>query len=173
MLIYYLLSFFAGALVKLTDYQVDTRKLPVRYIEYLSSFWAGMIIAYLVSADSVFSSVFLGVIAANFAIGKVDTKAHQFMFVPIIFSIAIRGIAPPSLLLLGLFAALAFLDEYAHDRLTAKKKRVQHAVRFLAENRLFLEIFAVVVSVATGDFGYFLAIATFDLGYVFTSKLYG
>ena len=180
MLSLYFLSFFSGGLLQLTDHLVDKKGPRVRNFEYVSSFWAGLIIGYLISQDAVFSTVFLGVIAANLLMGKVDAKALWLMFVPLLVMLAFKGVAAPSLLLLALFAVAGMLDEFLHDRGEKKGKRtgkekagaIAGAVSFLSKNRLFTDLFALGVSLVSGNPSYFFAIATFDAGYLFSSRLY-
>jgi S-adenosylmethionine decarboxylase len=102
--------------------------------------------------------------------GKIDKRAHQLAIASLFTTIAILGLPAINLFILAALIALGIADELLNDY--SEKNRVP-LFSFVAEHRLILDLGALAISIVTGEWAYFLAMASFDLSYQLTGFLAG
>ncbi len=166
----FVLSFANGLLVKLTDAQVDEKIFSLfSKMQYATAISYGVISGYLLSASPEFATVFLAVAIGVLLGKKIDKPAHQYAFAALFGAIATlaalgNGIKAPNLPLLALFVAAGAFDEFASDFADARQN-LNKAIKWFFSKRLILDLAALGVSLATGQWAYFFAIISFDAGY--------
>ncbi len=174
MLFNYLIAFLAGLATKFTDNLVDEPFLFNEKIKYASALAYGILGGYLISFSSEFATLFLGVVASVFLAGKIDSGAHQLALVAMIATIAFFGLPAivfPFFLSLLLFG---FLDELLNnfaDKRTKSGLELPGPIQRFARGRFGLEIAALGLSIATGNWIYFLGLISFDIGYNAVERL--
>ncbi len=149
----YILAFLAGFLVKVVDWFDDDKKSK-HFIKYLLAIIYGVLISYLI-ANASFSTLFLSTLVAQVIAGKIDTLAHSLAFATAVISLFFFGFPSIELIQFGLFFILAALDE-----LTLPKQ-----YELLTKWRVFLK-FGAAVFILFGRVDYFIAVMTFDIGYM-------
>ncbi|MFH1520330.1 MAG: hypothetical protein ABID61_01665 [Candidatus Micrarchaeota archaeon] len=151
-LIFFVLAFLAGFLVKVVDWMDDEKKKP-SWFKLPLGFAYGILIGYIISTAS-FGLLFLGALLAQVLARKIDTISHRFGFLVAILSLLYFGFPGIEPIFLLYFMVLAFLDEEDYIG----------KWRLLAELRPFLKIGALTM-VFFGRFDYFIGIILFDIGY--------
>ncbi len=152
-------SLASGALIKATDFLEGKKKFKT-FLPILSLV-AGALVGFLISSHYAFATVFLAVITANLAYGKLDSRAFWFFLAVVFLSIAVLGIAPINYVVFVFILASAWLDEFLHDR---------RLLGFFSEHRLLTTVIALAVPlVLFQDVFFFFAMFSFDLGYQSTS----
>ncbi|MFA6049231.1 MAG: adenosylmethionine decarboxylase [Candidatus Micrarchaeia archaeon] len=163
------LPFVDGLLVKLTDAQVDEKILSLfSRMQYATAIAYGAVSGYLLSTSAEFSTVFLAVAIGVLLGKKIDRPAHQYAFATLFATIAVFGVKAPNLPLLALFVIMGAADEYASD-FAESRKGLNKAVAWFFSRRFLLDLAALGVSLATGNYAYFFAIFSFDIGYQLVS----
>ncbi len=133
-------------------------------MQYVTAVAYGALSGYLLSASAEFSTVFLAVAIGVLLGKKIDKPSHQYAFAAIFASIALFGVKAPNLTLLALFVAFGALDEFASDYADSHEK-LNKALRWFFSRRILLDLAALGVSFALGNYAYFFAIISFDVGY--------
>lgn len=152
-IVFFVLAFLAGFLVKIVDWLDDEKKAPI-FFKLPLAFAYGILIGYIIGAAS-FGLIFLGALLAQVLARKIDTLSHRFGFLVAILSLLYFGFPGIEPILLLYFMVLAFLDEEDYIG----------KLRLLAELRPFLKLGALAM-VFFGRFDYFVGIMLFDIGYV-------
>jgi hypothetical protein len=160
MVVYYVLSFFSGILVKLVDNIEDEVKKQkfLKYGKFPIALAYGITIGFLISKAD-FSMLFLGALIAQLAAGKIDAPAHKLGFAAALLTPFAFGLPQFDFLPLIVFIAAAYIDEM----------KLKGMLKTFAEYRLFLKI-AALAFIAIGRIDYLLAILVFDIGYMLTAK---
>ncbi|VVC02701.1 Uncharacterised protein [Candidatus Bilamarchaeum dharawalense] len=151
-IVFFVLAFLAGLLVKVVDWMEDDRKTSI-WTKMPLALAYGLLIGYIISAAS-FGLIFLGALLAQVLARKIDTTSHRFGFLIAIFSLLFLGFPEINIIVLLYFMILAFLDEEDYIG----------KLRPLTEYRPFLKIGSVLM-IILGRWDYFLAIILFDIGY--------
>jgi len=146
------LAFCAGLLVKTVDWIDDERK-GKNPLKWPLALVYGVLIGSLISQSPV-SMLFLGALFAQVFAGKIDTHTHVFGFAVAMLMPLVLGFPSFDPLLFGFFALLAFIDEMEYPP----------RLGWINEWRPALPIGAALL-IVSGRFDYFLAIASFDIGY--------
>lgn len=154
-MIEYLLCIATGLLAKLAD---RSRSKPAAV---LAGFLYGLGGGFLATRSQAFATVAYGLVAGELAAGKVDKLGHYAAVFAFIAAVAFLGFVQPSYTVLAALVLLAFADEFLHDK-GAKAKGV---LGLVAGHRLLSDLGALLLSVFTGEWVYFAAVACFDLGY--------
>lgn len=141
----YALVLLAGFLVKLAD---EKKKLFFG-IAY------GLLIAFLSAYDSLIASVFIPVLFANLAAGKIDSREHWAAF--FVASLSVFFLKAQLPLVSLLFFASAFLDEFL-------------ALDFIVRRPL-LPLGALAASLFLQDFSFLAVVVLFDLGYIAAERV--
>jgi len=161
----YLLAFLVGVLTQLTDWQVDEKLRLFSKAEYLTGFLYGLGAAFLAIQGPDFATLVIALAIAMLLAGKIDKPAHQLAIAAIFLVLAFAGVPKIDFVMLVLILAVAFLDEFQHDFVTARKtlgKKPLQPLTFIGENRLLLELFLLVFWLYSGNANYFLALFFFD-----------
>jgi hypothetical protein len=156
--IYLILAFLAGALVKTVDWLDDTKKSK-NPIKYVLAILYGIAIGYLISLPQ-FSAIFLAALAAQVFARKVDTTAHKLGFLVAALSLIFFSFPTINPLLFFFFLIMAVLDEMDYIG----------RLRPLVEYRPFLKIAAFLPAV-WGVWDYVFGIFIFDIGYEMITAL--
>ena len=153
-----LLSFLSGFFVSLTDRLSDKKNK----LGFFTAIAFGLLLGFLISQGGAVSEVlaggFLGVLIA----GKLDSRPHLTGAIALLATLGFLGLPIVNPTLVLLFTLAALIDEYLDERLSKKK---------FVLTRPLLPFFALLISLASGKWEYFTAIALFDLGYLVAGKV--
>lgn len=157
-MLYFVIAFLTGILVKTVDWLEDDRKSkhPIKYL--LAGFY-GILIGYLIG-NATFSVLFLAAIIAQVFARKIDTRAHRIGFVIAVITLLFFELPSIDMVLFGYFLLLAFFDEVDYIG----------KWRWMENWRPFLQVGALAL-VLFGRWDYFFAIVAFDAGYILVSTL--
>ncbi|HIH20265.1 TPA: hypothetical protein HA244_03275 [Candidatus Micrarchaeota archaeon] len=172
--------FAAGLLAKVADALSDKWK------EKAPSPWAlftglayGVLYAAIVSFSVAFANLFLGIAIAVLLAGKIDSKPHQYAIAGFLGMLAVIGFPPAAWFNLQILAGVvvfALIDEFSSDYFSNKTSGngiFKQLLSPIAKNRLFMELFTVVLGLLTGEWEYLFGIVVFDVGYVIAGFLKG
>lgn len=162
----YIIWFFAGSFVKLSDNLADRQK-QIGFWAVLLGVVYGALLGLLVAESIEFATIGVGVVAAVILAGKVDNIMHLLGLAALAAVVAVLGFPGVEVVLLAVFTVLAIADEVLGD--FAERKVKGFWGRVLGA-RLVLDAGALVVSLATGVWAYFIAILLFDIGYHIAEK---
>ncbi|MBI5228839.1 S-adenosylmethionine decarboxylase [Candidatus Micrarchaeota archaeon] len=162
-------AFAAGALAKLTDIQVDEKRFLAKNFKYLTGAAYGILFAVLLLYGREFASLFLGIAAAVLLAGKIDSKAHQVAVAFFLMTIPFLSFPSFEPAVVLLVAAFGFLDEVVNDYFDASKSK--GIAKKIFGYRIMLELVAFGLSVYFSNWKYFLAIVSFDAGFILVGKL--
>lgn len=157
-MLYYVLAFILGFLVKAVDWLDDDRKSK-NPIKFLLAVAYGAIIGYLIATAS-FSTLFLGALVAQAFARKIDTHAHILGAAVSIFSLFFFGFPQVQLVGFLLFFFLAYIDELNFPK----------QFKWVSEWRILLKIGAAIFLIF-GRWDYILAILLFDGGYLLFNQI--
>ncbi|MBS3070104.1 S-adenosylmethionine decarboxylase [Candidatus Micrarchaeota archaeon] len=163
MLLGLITAFCTGFLSKLTDVQVDEKRFFFRNFKFATGLAYGVLYALALSLGAEFANLFLGIAIAVLLAGKIDSKAHQFAIAGFLGALVFFGFPQANALLVLAFVVFALLDEFLNDYFDVHPSKGILAAA--AKQRLSLEAFALALSIYTGNWVYFAAILSFDLGY--------
>ncbi|MFH1327715.1 MAG: hypothetical protein ABIH76_02530 [Candidatus Bathyarchaeota archaeon] len=166
MIVFYIFLFaLAGFTLKIADeYGEKGKKNLIGYIAALASatfFWL------LLNGDPYFSTVILAVVIGSAISLKVNRLNLIVGLAYLSVLSVIFGFKPPILLFLGIFSAIAFLDELVHDR-KAEKGRIQLFFRYRGLLKASVVLFAVLQWITPLSA---VGLLTFDLCYELSGKL--
>jgi hypothetical protein len=182
MILYYILAFLSGILVKATDW-IDDEEHGKNQLKYPLALLYGLSIGYLISQAS-FSMLFLAALFAQVFARKIDTHTHVIGFAVAIITILVLGVPPFELMFFSVFLLSAFLDELEMSRLLRQFVSSETPPRFgdvhpkcnsisdMGGKYEFIERYRPVLKVSAlgflliGRIDFFLAIVAFDFGYV-------
>jgi hypothetical protein len=159
MIDYIIAAAVAGGAIKHVDFLEDVRK--GKGIEkWPLGILAGLAMGYVL-AFSPAAILFVGIIAAQVLMGKIDKPVHGLAVVlaaavPFLFGMEVGGIG-----LLLPFFAVAALDEVEFTG----------ALKPMGEYRLWLKGTTLAVGIASGAWAYFVVLMAFDLAYLGVSLL--
>lgn len=183
-LLFALLGAVAGLLVKATDWIVDDLHPGSSALALSMGALYGMVLGVLIAFDARLAVLIIAVVAANFAAGKFDCEAHWVALAAMALVALFAGveIVPGiGVWLMLLFAIAAVCDEtldgfYSSRRMQKAGSRSMRKLgmagsgllRLMAkfEIRPFLEIAALLASIALAEPAYFLFVLGFDAAYV-------
>ncbi len=152
-ILFFVLSFISGVLVKAVDWLDDDKKSK-HAIKYILAIAYGIVISYLVATAS-FSMLFLGALVAQVFARKIDTPAHMLGGAVSLFFLFFFGFPQIALATFGLFFVLAYLDELSFP--------IEY--KWISKWRVLLKLGAAVFLIY-GRWDYLLAILLFDGGYL-------
>ena len=162
-------AFATGFLSKLTDVQVDEKRFFFKNFKFATGLAYGVLYALALSLSPAFANLFLGIAIAVLLAGKIDSKAHQFAIAGFLGTLVFLGLPQVNALLVLAFVVFALMDEFLNDYFDVHPSKGVLAAA--AKLRLSLEAFALALSIYTGNWIYFTAILSFDLGYLGAEKL--
>ena len=162
-------AFATGFLSKLTDVQVDEKRFFFKNFKFATGLAYGVLYALALSLGAEFANLFLGIAIAVLLAGKIDSKAHQFAIAGFLGTLVFLGLPQVNALLVLAFVVFALMDEFLNDYFDVHPSKGVLAAA--AKLRLSLEAFALALSIYTGNWIYFTAILSFDLGYLGAEKL--
>lgn len=171
-MLFYVLSFLAGFLVKAVDWLDDERKSK-NAIKYLLAIIYGLTIGYLIST-APFSALFLGALVAQLFARKIDTPAHMLGGAISLISLFFFGFPQIALASFALFFVLAYIDELNFPKLFEQHPSVQKLIEVSKTSRQFEWItkwrvllkLGGAIFLIFGRWDYLLAILLFDGGYL-------
>lgn len=161
-----ILFFLIGFLIKAIDLQVDKEVQMPKNLKYFLAVGLGILSGYLVGLDARFAGIWVGLIAANVLMGKVDDKAYWLGIGVMLGMVLVTGFAGIVWISAAGFFVFGFMDEFLHG-----KKLGNKVIGFLAKNRLFAWIGIGLMSVYLQEFVYIAAIICIDLGYMLGAVL--
>lgn len=164
-----LLMFACGAFTKLTDNLIDEPFKPKKPgLKLATGIAYGALAGYLATTTTEFATLIIAITIGVLLAGKIDAKAHQAAIATLIALTAILGMPQINTTAMTAFTGLVYLDEKTADY--SKKEKKRGLVQKAAGARLSLETGTLALGILTGNFVYFTAILTFDLGYKITDK---
>jgi len=155
MLLDYVLCLAVGFAAKFADREVS----PTR--GYAAGLAYGLLGGFLATRSPSFAAVACALVAGELLAGKVDKAAHYLAGAAFFVTVAALGFVQPPIAFFALLCALAILDEW----MEAAAEDFPPALSFIARYRLLSDLGALALSLVTGDWVFFIAIACFDLGY--------
>lgn len=161
-----ILGIAAGVFTKFTDLIIDDGIKTKKYMDYIFGLIYGIVIAYAIITFPVISEIYIAPLIAVLLSGKIDAPAHYIGFAATFSILFLVGISPLNLGLFGIFVFASILDEIVSD----KKLRNKNIKKFISL-RPFLEITAFLVFMVTGEILIWLAILSYDIGYIITNEI--
>lgn len=155
-MLFYIIAFLAGFLVKAVDWIEDEKKGRGRG-KYLLALLYGLMLGYLLSF-APFSLLFLATLIAQLFAGKIDRPSHELGAAVATITLLFFGFPTLQFLPFTFFFILAFADEL----------RLPQPFAVLTKYRLFLKIGAALF-ILIGRWEYFAGILAFDIGYTLFS----
>ncbi len=149
-------------------------------------FVCGFLLAFAAGLSVETGVLFYGIAVGVLVAGKIDAPPHYAAFAGGLAGVFAFGIPVmrARLPLIGVTALTVFLDEKMHDFVTKKIKRwrkqpkqvlfkqvLPSVFEFVARNRLFLEFFAITLTVFAGTILFLAALLAFDAGYAVAVRL--
>ncbi len=149
-------------------------------------FACGFLLAFAAGLSVETGVLFYGIAVGLLVAGKIDAPPHYAAFVGGLVGVLAFGIpvTRTQLPLVGVTALTVFFDEKTHDFATKKIKRRPKQLKqvlfkqvfssvfgFAARNRLFLEFFAITLTVFAGTVLLLAALLAFDAGYAVAVRL--
>ncbi len=157
---YLLAAIIAGGAIKHVD-SLEDKKAGKGWIKWPLGIIAGLAMGYIL-AFSEASILFIGIIAAQVLMGKIDKPVHGLSVViaasfPFIFGIDWTGVQ-----LLLPFFIIASIDEI----------EFQGILKPMREYRLWLKGATFAIGAYSGLWIFFITLMSFDLAYLGVSKLF-
>ncbi|NOX72030.1 MAG: hypothetical protein GXO64_05055 [Candidatus Micrarchaeota archaeon] len=157
------MSFVVGILSKFSDLIVDDGLKVHRYAGYGASAAYGFLLALLIHAYPVLSPLVMAVAIAVTITKKLDDLTHAIGIGSFLLFISAFGFPAVDMPFLVIFLLGGLADEIGND--FTDRRKTHGAIKTFFENRLSLEVFAFIVSLATGNWIIWLSLASFDIGY--------
>jgi len=157
---YVIAAIIAGAAIKHVDYLEDQKK-GKHWVKWPLGIIAGLAMGYIL-AFSPAAMLFVGIIAAQVLMGKIDKPVHGLAVVIAAAIPFFFGMDWASVQLLLPFFIVAALDEV----------ELEGAFKPMREYRLWLKGVTFVIGVASGIWAFFIALMAFDLAYLAVSKYF-
>ncbi len=154
----YAAALAAGALVKFVDQIEDAGKKTTAPLRYVPALAYGLLIGYSISF-ATFSTLWLAVLLAQFAAGKIDRASHFLGFFTALAFAVVFGIFEFTMLDFFAFLAIGFMDE------------LQLFGGALRGYRPFLKLATLVYGLFF-RWDYFIAIMLFDSTYYVVGKIF-
>jgi len=152
-MLFYLLSFLSGFLIKSVDWIEDELKGSL-IVKWPLALISGLLIGFVISGSD-FSNIFLAAIVAQVLTGKVDKATHGLAIAVAAVVFLLLGINGLKLEHFAIFIIPAAIDELKFTGTYA----------FLTLYRVFLKAVAFLF-VFAGMPQYFIGIIMFDAGYI-------
>ena len=167
MVLEFVLASGTGALAKIADEPPHGSFNFRKFLKYGSGLSYGIAGGYLLSVSPVFSALALAIVAGVLVAGKIDDRNHQLGIAAMLVSGIYFGFVVPDMFLMLFLLALGIADEYLNDAIDRRKKasRPLKLFEMVLGSRVVLPLGALGVSIATGNYALFLAVAAFDIGY--------
>lgn len=167
-----ILLFFTGFFVKLADEFCDQPKQE----DYRGVFFGivyGLLLGYVMTINSVFATVGLGIILGAIITSKFDSITHSIALVTVILTILSINIFQPIILVSLIYLTLCFLDEKTNDYfdLNKNRKKISKLFELTAKFRLFSHAGAIIIAVVLQEPLYWFSLLAFDLGYMLVTKI--
>ena len=166
-------SFFTGIFTKLVDLIEDNGLRLFKFDKFIFAVIYGLLIGYVISNYNVVAPLWIGTIFALILTKKIDTKAHVIALISALIFVTFFGLGKINIIFLIIFLIAAFLDEILSDFVerSSLKIKLNKNIKKILELRPLLEISALIISIIIWDFSLFLAILSFDGGYILISKI--
>ena len=156
---YILAAIISGACIKHVDYLED-QKGGKHWVKWPLGVLAGLCMGYVL-AFSPAAILFVGIIAAQVLMGKIDKPVHGLAVVVAAAVPFVFGMDWANVELLLPFFIIAALDEVEFEGM----------LKPMREYRLWLKGATFVIGLVSGLWAYFVALMAFDLAYFGVSKL--
>ncbi|MFP3949799.1 MAG: hypothetical protein ACLFUZ_01765 [Candidatus Micrarchaeia archaeon] len=154
-----LAAIVAGGAIKHVDY-IEDKKRGKGVEKWLLGILAGLCMGYVL-AFSPAAILFVGIIAAQVLMGKIDKPVHGTAVVLAAVVPFVLGMGWANTGLLLPFFAVAALDEV----------ELAGVLKPMRQYRLWLKGTALAVGAISGVWSYFVVLMAFDLAYLAVSKL--
>lgn len=169
-MILFVVAFLTGFLTKFTDFIVDSKLKTIKYLEFFTGFIYGFLIAWVIVNYPVIAPLWFGTVLAMIFTKKIDCLAHYFGIGTMLLFLVVWGIPAVNTIYLLIFSIAALLDEIGNDLIY--KRKVKGILKIFFDLRLTLELTTFIVSSITGLWILWLALLSFDLGYILTNKIF-
>lgn len=162
-IIFFILSFLAGSLVKLTDDIEDNLNIH-RLYAIPTGLSYGFVMGYLMLIDIDASFLFGGITLGCLIAGKIDSRGHYFGISAILTVIFLYGLRlSPLVLLIAILAALDEIKDLIH---------IPKFMDFIFEYRLILKLgILILVILKIMGLNALIALFAFDIAYILTDKI--
>ncbi len=157
---YLLAAIVAGAAIKHVDYLED-RKKGKHWIKWPLGIIAGLAMGYIL-AFSPAAILFVGIIAAQVLMGKIDRPVHGLAVVLAAAVPFFFGMEWANVELLLPFFAVAALDEVEFGGV----------LKLMRDYRIWLKGLTFVIGLASGMWAFFITLMAFDLAYLAVSRFF-
>lgn len=161
--------FATGFLTKFVDAIVDDGLKVRKAFAYAAGIIYGVLIAYMITAYPLVAPLCIAIVLAVLITKKIDRRPHNIGIAVMFLSLALLGFPKVDPLLLAIFLISGALDEIGND--LPDKGRFKGTPRRILRFRIITEMAALLVSLVTGYWIIFLAILSFDIGYLITKKM--
>ncbi len=165
------LSLICGISVKYTDILEDSRKTKT-INRILHGGIYGLLLFIIILLFPNVASLWVGTVIGLLLIGKIDGLGH-YVGVGLFLLLVILQKFEVSILLASIFVVVNVLEEIIHDKFKKEigergiKKRF---IRKIISYRPLLEITTFVLSAVSGNWALWIALLSFDVGYIFIKK---
>ena len=146
-------AFLSGLLVSLTDFFSDRKN----NLGYITGLGFGILISLLISQGGPVATLLAGGVFGVLLGGKIDSKMHATGGIAGAITLGLLNLPELNWRLAVIFGLAGFADEFLDEKLAKRKFPV---------TRPLLPITALIASLLTKEWLYFLAIALFDAGYL-------
>jgi len=166
-----LITFITGLFTKLADEFEDRKLVKSKTLKVVAGVIYGSLIGYVIVKYPVVAPLWIGTVIGATLIGKIDALSHYVAMSAMVLVIAFFGINAISIIPLLIFALVCTTEEFLHEIWVTGKKIKDKTLVMLVELRPLLELTAFIYSAVTGYWSVWLALLTFDIGYVVVSKI--
>lgn len=156
-----LAAVISGGAIKVVDF-IEDEKGGKGFLKWIMAVVAGLSYAFLLSFSPA-ASLFLGIIAAQVFMAKVDKVAHGLAVMIAVVVALFYGIGAIDMWFLLAFFILAAIDEIPLTGDLAP----------LGEYRLWLKGGALCIGLITGAWTYFILLIAFDMAYLTAAHYMG
>lgn len=161
MILLALLGALTGLLTEIVDTIEDEKRFARwRWYSLPLGIMYGVLIAYSIFLYPSIAPLALGVIIGLYATGKIDAPGHYAGTVAMLLLLLYRGWPQTDQALLVLFMMGSVIDEVSSDFSDRKKARGPKGIFGM---RLCVEIIAILVSLTTGHWEFFVYIFSYDI----------
>jgi len=170
LLILIIFPLLAGLIVKYVDVLEDDRKNSSLSLKITLGMLYGILLFYTVRRFDVIASLWIGTVIGLILTGKIDSPGHYAGVGLFFVLLLLLGFSNVNFLLLILFALICIIEEILNDYYD--KKRIKNRLMSkIISARPLLEITAFIISAATGLWMIWIALLSFDAGYILVANL--
>lgn len=163
------LIFFVGILSRIADMISDDGLKVRKPLDHITGIVYGSLIAYVIVFYPAIAPLGIAVVTAVIIMGKIDSAPHNLAIASMILLLAYWGLPEVNLMIAAVFLIAGISDEIGND--LADNGRIKGIKAKVLGKRYILEASAISISLATGEWMFFAALLSFDVGHVLTEKI--